>query len=97
MFGHERLRAYPYSIEFVALASRVIGELPRGHSSLVDQLRRASISVPLNLAEGSGKTSKNDKKRYYAIACGSAMECAAILDVLYELDLEQFRISCSEH
>jgi len=49
---------------------------------LVDQLRRASISIPLNLAEESGKTSEKDKLRFYSIARGSTMECAAILDVL---------------
>ncbi|MCB0331733.1 MAG: four helix bundle protein, partial [Bdellovibrionales bacterium] len=47
-----------------------------------DQLKRAATSIPLNLAEGSGKMSNKDKLRFYAIARGSAMECAAICDVL---------------
>ncbi|MBM4321616.1 MAG: four helix bundle protein, partial [Deltaproteobacteria bacterium] len=42
------------------------------------QLRRASISTPVNIAEGSGKTKEPDQQRYYAIARGSAMECAAL-------------------
>ena len=46
---------------------------------LKDQLTRASSSVALNLAEGSGKTSPPDQRRLYAIALGSIRECEAIL------------------
>ena len=49
---------------------------------LVDQLRRAATSVPLNIAEGAGRVSEADKARHFAIARGSAMECAAIMDAL---------------
>ena len=87
MFGHEKLRAYPKSIEFVALTYAIVEKLPKGHGKLIDQLQRAAISVPLNIAEGSGKISESDKKRYYSIARGSAMECVAMLDVLYSLTL----------
>ena len=61
---------------------------------LADQLRRASLSIPLNIAEGAGKLTEADKARFYAIARGSAMESAAILDccrVLQLLSLEQVR------
>jgi four helix bundle protein len=40
------------------------------------------FSIPLNIAEGSGKTAAADRARFHAIARGSALECAAILDVL---------------
>ena len=43
---------------------------------------RASQSIPLNIAEGNGKTSDADRRRYFEIARGSALECAAIQDVL---------------
>ena len=49
-------------------------------SSLSDQLKRAALSVPVNIAEGVGRTSLADRRRHYAVARGSAMECAAILD-----------------
>ena len=48
-------------------------------AALGDQLRRASTSILLNLAEGTGKFDK-DARRFYAIARGSALECAAIID-----------------
>ena len=64
--------------------SKLVAGVPRGHGDLVDQLRRAALSVPLNLAEGSGKFSR-DAVRFYAIARGSALECAAVLDALEAL------------
>ena len=79
-FGFEKLDAYQRSVEFVAATAGIISELPSGYSSLADQLRRAALSVPVNIAEGVGRTSVADRRRHYAIARGSAMECAAILD-----------------
>jgi four helix bundle protein len=47
-----------------------------------DQLDRASTSIPLNIAEGNGKFSAKDRARFFEVARGSALECAACLDVL---------------
>jgi four helix bundle protein len=47
-----------------------------------DQLHRASFSVPLNIAEGSGKFSKPDRKNYFITARASVFECVAIVDIL---------------
>ncbi|OYZ20487.1 MAG: hypothetical protein B7Y39_10740 [Bdellovibrio sp. 28-41-41] len=47
-----------------------------------DQLERASLSVYLNLAEGSGKLTLKDKNRFYGIALGSLRETQAILDLV---------------
>ena len=52
------------------------------HRILRDQLERASLSVVLNISEGAGRRSRKDKRRHYAIARGSAMECAAAIDVV---------------
>ena len=49
---------------------------------LKDQLLRASLSVVLNLAEGSAKSSTKDRKRFYRVALGSLRESQAILDLL---------------
>jgi four helix bundle protein len=59
----------------------LINSLQRGDGELRDQLKRASISVVLNIAEGAGKPSAQDRARFHAMARGSAMECGALVDV----------------
>lgn len=86
---HERLEVYPIALEFLVLADQVIESLPRGRGHLADQLTRASISIVLNIAEGAGKFSKLDKRRYYLAAVGSSTESAAILDVCLRLRLTE--------
>lgn len=81
MLTFRRLDVYRCSIDFLALAAPLLDDLPRGNAALADQLRRAAVSIPLNIAEAEGRTGAADKARTYAIARGSAMECAAILDV----------------
>ncbi len=88
MLDHEKLDVYKVSIEFMSIAINITDSIPRGYSSLADQLKRAAWSIPLNIAEGCGKRGPNDKKRFYAIARGSAMECAAIIDVCQVLKID---------
>ena len=82
MIDHERLEVYQCALEFVSqtLALRDAA-VSRGNGELVDQFRRASLSIVLNIAEGAGKVRQPDKQRFYAIARGSAYECAALLDL----------------
>ena len=49
--------------------------------NIKDQLSRASLSIALNLAEGAGRFTKNEKRRFYRIAYGSLKECQTILQV----------------
>ena len=86
MLGFQRLDVYRCAVRLLALASSLVGRLPRGNAELADQLRRAALSVPLNIAEGSGKEGR-DSGRFYAIARGSALECAAVLDAMEALGL----------
>ena len=85
MFGFQRLDVYRASVCFLGKAAPLAERVPRGYGSLCDQLRRAALSVPLNIAEGSGKPTERDARRFYASARGSALECAAIVDALEAL------------
>ena len=80
-FDHEKLIAYQRSIQFVAWSSPLLEKLP-AKLAVSDQLERASTSVPLNIAEGNAKYTAPDRCRYFDTARGSALECAACLDVL---------------
>ena len=78
---------YQVAIEFVLLADEVIGHLPRGKAYLSDQLQRAALSIPLNIAEGAGEYAPDEKARFYRMAKRSATECAGVLDVCQRLQL----------
>jgi four helix bundle protein len=80
-FSHERLLVYNRSLEFVELSHQILLK-QNDKSNVFDQLDRASTSIPLNIAEGTGKYTNKDKCRYYDIARGSVVESAACLDVL---------------
>jgi four helix bundle protein len=78
-FDHEKLRVYRDAIELVEWVTEFQRTLPK--KSVADQLDRASTSVALNIAEGNGKFTPADRYRYFDNARGSALECAACLDV----------------
>ncbi len=61
--------------------------MPRGRAYLNDQLQRAGSSITLNIAEGAGEFSPNEKIRFYRMAKRSATECASILDICRHLQL----------
>ena len=84
MLGFQRLDVYRCAVRFLAVASALAERIPRGNGALSDQLRRASLSIPLNIAEGSGKPGQ-DAARFHAIARGSTMESAAIIDAMETL------------
>ncbi len=82
IFDHERLDVYRLSVEYVAIAFESSRSLEGLHRHARDQWLRAAQSIPLNIAEGNGKRSLKDRARFLDIARGSALECAAIQDVL---------------
>ena len=79
-FDHEKLTVYQTSLKFVTWATDLMSDL-QVEAAVKDQLDRASTSVPLNIAEGNGKFAVRDRCRYLDFARGSALECAACLDV----------------
>ena len=76
---HERLDCYRVALEFAGLVPALTHAT---RASLRDQLERASASICLNLAEGCGRRTRPDRLHFFAIAQGSAMECAAVIDLL---------------
>ena len=82
MFDHEKLDVYQLSLGFTTWAYELSKEFTGTDRHARDQLIRASQSIPLNIAEGNGKRSIVDRKRFFQIARGSALECAAIIDVV---------------
>ncbi|MEJ2690062.1 MAG: four helix bundle protein [Deltaproteobacteria bacterium] len=82
MFDHEKLDVYQVSLQFVVWVSSRVDRLKGNRRFARDELIRASQSIPRNIAEGNGKRSAADRKRFLEIARGSALECAAVLDEL---------------
>ncbi len=80
-FGHERLDVYRTAIAYVGWAFRLCERL-QAHRNAKEQLLRASQAIPLNIAEGNGKATEGDRRRFFEIARGSALECGTIQDVL---------------
>lgn len=80
-FDHEKLEVYREAIAFVAWWAEMSERCP-GPARVKDQMDRASTGIPLNIAEGNGRFSPRDRSHFMQIARGSALECAACLDVL---------------
>jgi four helix bundle protein len=81
-FGHEQLDVYRIWIRYVTLAYHVAKSLKGSDRPARDQLLRAAQSIALNIAEGNGKGTNADRRRFFEIARGSALECASIQDCL---------------
>lgn len=86
MFDFEKLEVYKKAKGFNAEISVF---LSRNNIDRVskDQLKRAALSIPLNIAEGSSRFTKPDRRNFLIIARGSLFECIAILDILREQEL----------
>jgi four helix bundle protein len=93
-FDHERLDVYRLSITDVAFSYQIARSLNSSNRQARDQWLRAAQSIPLNIAEGNGKQSLKDKNRFFEIARGSALECAAIHDVLRVCDATDNDLNC---
>jgi four helix bundle protein len=86
IFDHERLDVYRLAADYVATTYKIAKSLRGTERHARDQWLRAAQSIPLNIAEGNGKQSLKDKNRFFEIARGSALECAAIQDILLSFE-----------
>lgn len=88
MFKFQTLEVWKKSIEFADLMIAIAEDLPQRYQySFGDQLRRAGLSVPNNIAEGNGRRSKRESNNLYNFSKGSVYECINILVVLGKRDL----------
>jgi four helix bundle protein len=81
MFDFEKLDIYRKAKVFNSSIRKLIRSRKFDRNT-IDQLYRASFSIVLNIAEGSGRFSKRDRRNFFVIARSSVFECVAILDVL---------------
>jgi four helix bundle protein len=85
-FDHEKLDVYREAISFCGWVGKFLTTIS-AKAAAKDQLNRASTSILLNIAEGNGKFSPSDRFHFFEIGRGSALECAAALDVLVAREL----------
>ena len=80
MFKFERFEAWKRAIDFADAMFELADSLPQKYQfSLGEQLRRAALSIPTNLAEGSGRDSPKEERYFYGIAKGSVYEVVSLL------------------
>ncbi len=78
LFVYQKAKAFNQEIYSCIYSDKTIDRI------IANQLRRAALSVPLNIAEGTSRFSKPDRKNFYVIARGSVFECVAVFDILKE-------------
>ena len=79
LLDHERLDAFHVALDFAAMVPALT---KTARPALRDQLERASSSIALTLAEGCARRTRRDRHHFFSMAQGSAMECAAAIDIL---------------
>lgn len=84
--NHQKLNVYQASRKFLLECYKLAQALPSDEKfAMVSQIRRAALSVHLNIAEGSSRKSQAERKRFYEIARGSIIEIDAALDIAHDL------------
>jgi len=86
-FFFEKLNTYQRSLGFAIRLCNIASKFPVKFSRIRDQLIGAGISIPLNIAEGSGRNSPKEKINFYKISRTSLFECIPILEICLNLNL----------
>jgi len=88
--NHQKLEVYQSSRMFVLECYKLTRTLPaEGKFGMTSQIRRAALSVHLNIAEGASREWVSERKRYFEIARGSIVEIDAVFDIANELNYLQ--------
>ncbi len=80
-FMFEKLEVYQKAVDLAEQIISLTEQFPKGFYFLTNQLNRASLSISLNIAEGNGRFTKNDRKHFFIIARGSTQECIPLLEI----------------
>ena len=94
-YEYKNLDVYKESKNLVKMVYGLIEKFPKVETyALCDQLRRSVISVPSNIAEGSGRTSAKDQAHFFEMAFGSLMEVSCQMDIASDLGyIEQLELN----
>ena len=85
-YNYKNLEVYKESKALVVVIYGMIKQFPNEEQyALCNQLRRAVISIPSNIAEGSGRTSAKDQAHFFEMAYGSLMEVSCQIDIAFDL------------
>lgn len=79
--NHQKLKCYRLLLETAKRLPNLVSQVPRGEGYLIDQLKRALSSAILNLAEGNGRQSIKERRRFFDISLASIAETASVLDI----------------
>ncbi|MBG9376511.1 four helix bundle protein [Panacibacter sp. DH6] len=92
--NHQKLDLYSFSKTLVAECYKLTTSLPAHEKfGMISQIRRAALSVHLNIAEGASRKSAAERNRFYEVARGSVIEIDAALDVAKEINyLDNYKI-----
>ena len=84
--NHQKLDIYTYSRQFVHECYKLTLKLPPDEKfGMISQIRRAALSVHLNIAEGASRKSESVRKRFFEISRGSLIEIDAAIDIANDL------------
>ena len=86
-FIFEKLVVYQQAVDFAETIGELTETFPRGSYYLCDQVNRAAVSIPLNIAEGNGRYRQNDRNNFFYIARGSVHECVPLIELAFRKGL----------
>jgi four helix bundle protein len=81
-FAFESLRVYQQSVDLADRICTLGRDLPPSYRFLADQLSRAAVSIPANIAEGSGRLTRPARRNFYGISRASLHECELLLEIV---------------